>query len=634
MGKIVFVVPYPEMGAIVEKTFHEEPSAGWELHIELVVGVRDLGGERDFSADVVVARGVTAVALKRMLPDTPIVDLPVSGYDILRAVTECKRRFAAKRIGIVGSRDMIYGADGIGEILDDVELVVTEVRDEEEAEPVIREMRIKGVDVVIGGVMSTDIAKQMGMKSLFIQTGREAIFQALREAKRVAVVRRQEQERGEQFRAILEYSAQGIVAVDAAGAISLANKAALELTNLPDEVLGLSAEQLLPELGLHRMLANGRAELGEIETLKGQQLAVNRAPITIGENTVGAVATFQPVVAIQELEGKIRRQLHDRGLVARFTFRDILGKGPAIRQAMEVAREFSRVDSNVLIVGETGSGKELFAQSIHSAGKRSRGPFVAINCAALPENLLESELFGYAEGAFTGALKGGKMGLFELAHGGTLFLDEISEISPKLQGRLLRALQEREIMRLGDNRVIPVNARIIAATNRDLTKLMQDGQFREDLYYRVDVLRLHLPSLCERREDIALLMQHFLQLFFTRHRRTPKTLSDDAKRLLKQYPWPGNIRELRNMAERLVVLTSGSQIESRDVERILAKLPEKGMKQDRMADNGETVLMGEGNDPNQTAIMKVLAAENYHYGKAAARLGISRVTLWRRLQKK
>ncbi len=474
----------------------------------------------------------------------------------------------------------------------------------------------------------------MGMKSLFIQTGREAIFQALREAKRVAVVRRQEQERGEQFRAILEYSAQGIVAVDAAGAISLANKAALELTNLPDEILGLSAEQLLPELGLHRMLANGRAELGEIETLKGQQLAVNRAPITIGENTVGAVATFQPVVAIQELEGKIRRQLHDRGLVARFTFRDILGKGPAIRQAMEVAREFSRVDSNVLIVGETGSGKELFAQSVHRAGKRSRGPFVAINCAALPENLLESELFGYAEGAFTGALKGGKMGLFELAHGGTLFLDEISEISPKLQGRLLRVLQEREIMRLGDNRVIPVNARIIAATNRDLTKLMQDGQFREDLYYRVDVLRLHLPSLRERREDISLLMQHFLQLFFTRHRRTSKPLSDDAKRLLEQYPWPGNIRELRNMAERLVVLTSGSQIESRDVERILAKLPEKGMKQARMADNGETVLMGEGNDPNQTAIMKVLAAENYHYGKAAARLGISRVTLWRRLQKK
>ncbi len=633
MGKIVFVVPYPEMGAIVEKTFHEEPAAGWELHIELVVGVRDLGGERDFSADVVVARGVTAVALKRMLPDTPIVDLPVSGYDILRAVTECKRRFAAKRIGIVGSRDMIYGADGIGDILDDVELVVTEVRDEEEAEPVIHEMRIKGVDVVIGGVMSTDIAKQMGMKSLFIQTGREAIFQALREAKRVAVVRRQEQERGEQFRAILEYSAQGIVAVDAAGAISLANKAALELTNLPDEVLGLSAEQLLPELGLHRMLASGRAELGEIETLKGQQLAVNRAPITIGENTVGAVATFQPVVAIQELEGKIRRQLHDRGLVARFTFRDILGKGPAIRQAMEVAREFSRVDSNVLIVGETGSGKELFAQSIHSAGKRSRGPFVAINCAALPENLLESELFGYAEGAFTGALKGGKMGLFELAHGGTLFLDEISEISPKLQGRLLRVLQEREIMRLGDNRVIPVNARIIAATNRDLTKLMQDGQFREDLYYRVDVLQLHLPSLRERREDIALLMQHFLQLFFTRHRRTSKPLSDDAKRLLEQYPWPGNIRELRNMAERLVVLTSGSQIESRDVERILAKLPEKGRQQAHMPDNGETVL-GEGNDPNQTAIMKVLAAENYHYGKAAARLGISRVTLWRRLQKK
>ena len=239
MAKIVFVVPYPEMGAIVEKTFHEEQPSDWELHIELVVGVRDIGGTRDFSADVVVARGVTAVALRRMLPDTPIVDLPVSGYDILRAVKECKRQFAAERIGIVGSRDMIYGAEGIGDILDDVKLLVVEVRDEEDAEPSIRELRAQGVDVVIGGVMSTDIAKHMGMQALFIQTGREAIYQALREAKRVAIIRRQEQERGEQFRAILEYSAQGIVAVDAAGAISLANKAALELANLSGDVLGL-----------------------------------------------------------------------------------------------------------------------------------------------------------------------------------------------------------------------------------------------------------------------------------------------------------------------------------------------------------------------------------------------------------
>lgn len=633
MAKIVFVVPYPEMGAIVEKTFHEEQPSDWELHIELVVGVRDIGGTRDFSADVVVARGVTAVALRRMLPDTPIVDLPVSGYDILRAVKECKRQFAAERIGIVGSRDMIYGAEGISDILDDVKLLVVEVRDEEDAEPSIRELRAQGVDVVIGGVMSTDIAKHMGMQALFIQTGREAIYQALREAKRVAVIRRQEQERGEQFRAILEYSAQGIVAVDAAGAISLANKAALELTNLSGDVLGLSAQLLLPELGLHRVLAGGLAEVSEIETLKGQQLAVNRVPITIRGNTVGAVATFQPVVAIQELEGKIRRQLHNRGLVARFTFRDILGISPAIHHTINMAREFGRVDSNVLIVGETGSGKELFAQSIHNAGKRSRGPFVAINCAALPESLLESELFGYAEGAFTGALKGGKMGLFELAHGGTLFLDEISEISPKLQGRLLRALQEREIMRLGDNKVIPVDARIIAATNRDLYKLMQTGQFREDLYYRVDVLRLPLPSLRERREDVALLMQHFLQLYYTRHRRTLKNLSHEARLLLEQYLWPGNIRELRNIAERLVVLTSGSQIEGRDVEKILGQIPGRNTLLNAPVDNRQTSV-NRVEDANQSAILRVLAEENYHYGRAAVRLGISRVTLWRRLQKK
>ena len=633
MAKIVFVVPYPEMQSIVETTFREEPGEDWQLHIELVIGVRDIGGQRDFAADVVVARGVTAVALRQMFPDTPVVDLPVSGYDILRAVKECQRRFAARRIGIVGARDMIYGAAGVCEILEDVELVVAEVKDEGDAEPIIRQLRDQGVEVIIGGVMSTDIAKSLGINSLFIQTGKEAIYQALREAKRVAVVRRQEQERGEQFRAILEYSAQGVIAVDDAGTISLANKAAMELADLPGEVLGLSAEQLLPELGLHRVLASGRAELGEIETVNGQQIAVNRVPITIREKPVGAVATFQPVVDIQELEGKIRRQLHKHGLVARFAFRDILGSSPAIRRAIEVAREFSRVDSNVLIVGETGVGKELFAQSIHNASRRGKGPFVAVNCAALPENLLESELFGYAEGAFTGALKGGKMGLFELAHGGTLFLDEISEISPKLQGRLLRVLQEREIMRLGDNKVIPVDARIIAATNRDLQKFMESGQFRQDLYYRVDVLRLTLPSLHERREDIVPLMGHFLQLYYSRHRRNLRLLSADARRLLEQYSWPGNIRELRNIAERLVVLTTGTEIGGEDVRRVLGQPAEPAARRAE-----PPITRPEGPEPvddaNQQTILKVLAEENYHYGRAAVRLGMSRVTLWRRLQKK
>ena len=624
MAKIVFVVPYPEMQSIVETTFREEPGEDWQLHIELVIGVRDIGGQRDFAADVVVARGVTAVALRQMFPDTPVVDLPVSGYDILRAVKECQRRFAARRIGIVGARDMIYGAEGVCEILEDVELVVAEVKDEGDAEPIIRQLRDQGVEVIIGGVMSTDIAKSLGINSLFIQTGKEAIYQALREAKRVAVVRRQEQERGEQFRAILEYSAQGVIAVDDAGTISLANKAAMELADLPGEVLGLSAEQLLPELGLHRVLASGRPELGEIETVNGQQIAVNRVPITIREKPVGAVATFQPVVDIQELEGKIRRQLHKHGLVARFAFRDILGSSPAIRRAIEVAREFSRVDSNVLIVGETGVGKELFAQSIHNASRRGKGPFVAVNCAALPENLLESELFGYVEGAFTGAAKGGKPGLFELAHKGTIFLDEVSEIPLKLQGRLLRVLQEREIMRLGHDRVIPVDVRVISATNQDLQKLATEGKFRLDLLYRLDVLQIALSPLRERPEDIIELAFHFIKLFSRKCRKNVHKISSEAQDLLRSYSWPGNVRELCNICERLVVLSDTEDIAATDVARILKPAAPLSPARPLQKSTTEMKIL----DLSQVA--EALRLTEGNKTKAAKLLGISRTTLWRK----
>jgi transcriptional regulator with PAS, ATPase and Fis domain len=286
----------------------------------------------------------------------------------------------------------------------------------------------------------------------------------------------------------------------------------------------------------------------------------------------------------------------------------------------------------VLIMGESGTGKEMFAQSIHNASSRRKGPFVAVNCAALPENLLESELFGYAEGAFTGASRGGKMGLFEMGHRGTIFLDEISEISPKLQGRLLRVLQEREIMRLGDDRVIPVDVRVITATNQDLGRMMQENLFRTDLYYRVDILRLVIPPLRERREDIVPMMRHFLEFYCLRSKKEFKEIDLDTQNLLSGYHWPGNVRELRNVAERLAVLGSIGGIESRDVEGMLSqpfakKIISKAVTNIRPVN----VESGRGN-LNRSLLIQVLEESNYHYGKAAARLGISRTTLWRRLK--
>ncbi len=632
MSKITFFIPYPEIIPVVEDVFQEQGTDGWELEIVLSKFVREIADWKDTGTDVLIARGVTAAALKKIVRGTPVVELPVSGYEVMRAIWECQKKYAPRKIAIVGSRDMIYGVKKIEEIIG-IELMVVEVQHEDEAESVLQAVKDSGVSVIIGGVMSTWVAKRIGLQAEFIQIGQDAIYRALSEAKRVALVRRQEQERGEQFRAILEYSTEGVVAVDADGVINLINAAAVKLANVNEEAVGLPVDNVFPQLGLTKALESGRAELGEIETINGQPMAVNRVPFSIGGQAVGAVATFQPVSVIQELEGKIRRKVYQRGHVAKLTASNILGKSPAIQRAIAIAKEFSDINSTVLIMGETGTGKEIFAQSIHNASGRKKGPFVAVNCAALPENLLESELFGYTEGAFTGAARGGKIGLFELAHMGTIFLDEISEISHKLQGRLLRVLQEREIMRLGDDKLIPINVRVIAATNQDLYRLMRKGLFREDLYYRVDILRLVLPPLRERREDIIPLLHHFLKEYCHHFNKKFRDISPEAQRLFQDYYWPGNVRELRNVAERLAALSRSGVIEPEDVEGMFAQSPDQAHAAVPVS-GVESALMytAGGTDLNRTLLMKALEESHYHYGKAAAKLGISRTTLWRRLK--
>jgi propionate catabolism operon transcriptional regulator len=617
--KILIVVPYPSVAELIKTIIQEQNDKEWEYEILVNIGVRSIVSQ-DIKSDVVIARGVTASALKRSLPNTPVVELLFNGYDILRSVSECLACFHDRKIGIVGSYDMICGAKSIEDILD-IELVTVEVNHEDDAELSIKKLQEGGIHTVIGGVMSSDIAKRLGMNSLFIESGREAVYFALQEAKRVAAVRRQEQERTEQFRAILHYSDEGIIAVDTQGKINVMNMAAMNITNLHDEVIGRNVSEVLPQLDLGKVLVTGKSEIGEIQTVENQQIAINTVPILIAGERVGVVATFKPIGAIQELEGKIREKIHNRGHIAKLKFENILGSSKAIKDTIAVAREFSKVNSNVLIVGETGTGKEVFAQSVHNGSSRCKGPFVAVNCAALPENLLESELFGYVEGAFTGASRGGKFGLFELAHRGSIFLDEVSEISPKMQGRLLRVLQEREIMRLGDDRVIPIDVRIIAATNKDLYELVKERLFREDLYYRLDILQLRVPSLRERGEDIILLMNHFYKLYCMKNKKRPKELNQAAQNKLLQYPWLGNVRELKNIAERLAVLSKSNCVDLQEIEAVLPKRKETLKTTIRI-----------GNNLDKECLNRVLEETDYHYGKAAAKLGISRTTLWKRMK--
>lgn len=260
------------------------------------------------------------------------------------------------------------------------------------------------------------------------------------------------------------------------------------------------------------------------------------------------------------------------GYIAKIHFDDMILCDSKMNRLKELGKHFAFSSSSVLITGESGTGKELFAQSIHNSSPRNQGPFVAVNFAALPENLVESELFGYEDGAFTGARRGGKKGLFELAHGGTIFLDEIGDASLTVQSRLLRVLEQKEIMRLGDTKIRPVDIRVIAATNKNLEKMVEEGTFREDLYYRVNTLHIHIPPLRQRRSEIIPLFS-----FFSEQLGRRKPISADAQSLLLSHAWKGNIRELRNVAEYAMIMAEGAEIQANDLpESLNNELPQDG----------------------------------------------------------
>ena len=281
--------------------------------------------------------------------------------------------------------------------------------------------------------------------------------------------------------------------------------------------------------------------------MSGVNLSVEVVPVIRQNACIGAFALLQRFNDVEARQNELRSQLFHKGHYAKYSFADVIGRSEAIRRTKETLGRMALSESPVLLIGETGTGKELFAHAVHQASRRAEGPFVAINVAAFPENLLESELFGYEEGAFTGAKKGGRPGLFELAHKGTLFLDEVEGMSPALQIKLLRALQEREVMRVGGNRIIHVDVRVVAATNEALEQKVREGSFRRDLYYRLSTLPVLIPPLTERGDDMFLLTDHFRRELGGTFR-----LSEPVKDFFRRHAWPGNIRELRNAVEYFI----------------------------------------------------------------------------------
>ncbi|MEW9124083.1 MAG: sigma 54-interacting transcriptional regulator [Thermotaleaceae bacterium] len=635
MVKIAIIVP-KDLVKIAESAVSE-----FQEHIHICEGSMkeglDLAKQYESEGfDVIIARGGTQLLLKNGGVKIPIVPIPVTVIDIFNAVKEAEE--VDHSIAIVAFHNMLSVSESFVRI-SERKLRIVQVSNEKEVEEKIMNISRSGIKAVVGGGVVARHGSKYGVRTIVIKTGKESIVSAIQEARRVGIATREENKRGERFRTIIENSKDGIISVDRDGYISILNATAERLLKVEGKkVVGKHIDNVFPRLKLTEVLQSGIGEMEILQSIHENKIMISKMPIKINGEVVDAVALLHDVNRIQQMEEKIRRDISTKGHYAQYTFKDIIGVSKVSQEIIRIGKEYAKVDSTILIEGETGTGKEIMAQSIHNYSNRAEGPFVVVNCAALPENLLESELFGYAPGSFTGADRKGRRGLFELAHGGTIFLDEISEMNPLIQGRLLRVLQEKQVMKIGDNKVIPIDVRVIAATNKNLQEMMLERTFREDLFYRLNVLRIELPHLRSKKEDIPYLINSFIQYYSSKLDKPTIVLDKDVLKYLSFYNWPGNVRELKNFVERLMVVSKKIYIKLEDINDKF--IPENNTKGDSMIEQVElsknNIKSGNYNSLNnieKDIILKALEENRGMINSTAKALGISRTTLWRRIKK-
>lgn len=562
---------------------------------------------------VIISRGGTALLIRDKFR-VNVVEIKMSLTDVAHALSRAKQ-FGTK-ILFLGFSNHIKGISDLS-ALTGMEIHEKIMADFHETRNNITQAQKDGFHAVVGGAIQYEIAAELGMNSVFLHSGETAVYNAYLEALAILGALSIEERKTQEIRTVLDYSRDGFLAIDRHERITLVNRSAAKLLQKKEAVFeGKTLKIAAPPLAFLTKTLSGKTGVDDLININGKGILAQSIPLMDQDGVIGAMVTLKEASAVQGDEIRIRHKQYQNGLYAHYTFADITGRSQAMLDVLETAKGYTQVDSTVLIVSESGTGKELFAQSIHNGGRRADGPFVGINCTSLPDSTLESELFGYVDGAFTGAKKGGKEGIFEMANRGTIFLDEIGEMNPPIQGKLLRVLQERCVMRLGDNRIIPVDVRIIAATNRNLVEDVQKGRFRKDLFFRLDVLRLSIPPLRDRKEDIPLLCELFLRRF----------LKDDYWELprrcldaLRQYAWPGNIRELENLVERLSILGK-----EKSLPVIMRHISNMG------------ALIDAGSVPKRPPlgydlVMETLMKTGGNKQKAAALLGIHRSTLYRYL---
>lgn len=375
--------------------------------------------------------------------------------------------------------------------------------------------------------------------------------------------------KADELNSIINLSNLGMAMISEKENVIICNNSLSDILDIKNDIIGKNIDELENE-NIKKIFRLSKAH-DEVIKFNNKYLNVNKYNIESFGRVTGYYFCIQEITYIRKLEQNLSKKLREKGQVARYTFDDIKTVSVKMERTKELGMKIAESDYTVLITGESGTGKELMAQSIHNASLRHSQPFIAINCAAMPENLLESELFGYEEGAFTGALRGGKKGLFEQANNGTIFLDEIGDMPIYLQSKLLRVLQENQVMRVGGENVIDTDVRVIAATNKNLLEMIKKDRFRADLYYRINVLPINIPPLRERKEDIEVMLKHFM--------KRKREISQDVKDIINSYEWPGNIRELKNTAMYINIMSSEHVILINDLPHNLLNITEDYSKE-------------------------------------------------------
>ncbi|ETA81461.1 sigma 54-interacting transcriptional regulator [Youngiibacter fragilis] len=570
-------------------------------------------------ASAIIARGGTYLDIMRANLPVPVIELAFLAQDILFSINKANR--SGKDIAVVVQERIIFEPE-MWKNLFDVDIKVYRYSRIENIDNVLKKLIESNEDrLVIGGALTYSKAVRAGLQSLNIENSDETIIRTYKQAQEILSQIYDNTRHSQMLSTVLNNVNEGILVISNDGTIEHHNNKLMKFFNKIDSsIVNRKLVDVLP------VVSSALGDFTKAQTtnkiIKSGKfvLNINTVPIQVGGELLGIVCTIQDLTEIQKLEESLRRKLNPKGLSSKYTFDNIFTKNRKMNDVIESAKKYSKADSTILIYGESGTGKEIFAQSIHSSSERHDAPFVAVNCGALNKNLIESELFGYVEGAFTGAIKGGKQGLFEMAHKGTIFLDEINSLPIEVQSSFLRVIEEKEVMRVGSDYVIPLDVRIIVASNENLIQLVEQGDFRRDLFYRLNVLEIKIPPLRDRRDDIVPLFQIFLKEFGVEQ----VTIPEELKGRLAGYQWKGNIRELKNVAERYALLGEKMSFEFLDSNQADSMVITDDYKID----------LKDLNRKVEELVIESLEAKGLSKNEISGILGISRTALWKKTNAK